>query len=115
MIDASTTTDGAPVDAGSDASDCTLLGGNYDKTCAVAGDCLMVARGCYCGAQPIIGVNKSAQPAAQACETKNQNNCGLGCANFPGHVGDDGKNDEGTGKNIEVYCDNNQCKTRLQP
>jgi hypothetical protein len=75
----------------------------------------MVAKGCYCGAQPIIGVAKTAQPAAQTCESQAEKSCALGCANAPGHVGEDGQNDEGTGKNLEVFCDNGQCRTRLEP
>lgn len=75
----------------------------------------MLARGCYCGAQPIEGVAKTAQPAAQACESKAEMNCTLGCANFPGHVADDGQNDEGTGRNIQVTCDAGSCYTYLAP
>jgi hypothetical protein len=98
-----------------DGSACVLMGGIYDKTCATAADCLMVARGCYCGAQPIIGVAKSAQMAAQACESEAQTKCALGCANAPGHVGEDGQNDEGTGRNLEVLCDAGKCHTALAP
>ena len=94
---------------------CTLMGSTYDKTCATASDCTTVARGCYCGAQPIIGVAKTAQPAAQTCESQAEKSCALGCANAPGHVGEDGQNDEGTGRNLEVLCDAGKCHTALMP
>ena len=120
--DDASTNDAAVADAstsdGSTAADgsaCVLMGGIYDKTCATAADCLMVARGCYCGAQPVIGVAKSAQSAAQACESEAQMKCALGCANAPGHVGEDGQNDEGTGRNLGVLCDANKCHTVLMP
>lgn len=108
-------TDGASVDAGGDGSDtqCTLLGGTYDKTCGTAADCTTVARGCYCGAQPVIGIAKSAAAAAQACEAKAGRDCALGCANFPGQVAEDGQNNV-DGGTIDVACDGNQCKTFLR-
>lgn len=106
--------DGTTNDAAADTGDgCVLMGGTYDKTCTTAADCLMVSRGCFCGAQPIIGVAKSAQPAAQTCEHEAEKKCALGCANAPGHVGEDGQNDEGTGRNLEVRCDDNKCHTVL--
>jgi len=105
--------DASPNDA--TASDAGGCGGPYDKTCLTADDCLMVALGCYCGAQPIIGVAKSAQPAAQACETDAGATCTRGCANAPGHVAEDGQNDEGTGRNLEVLCDAGMCHTVLGP
>jgi hypothetical protein len=110
LADSSTGTDSA-----TDGGACVLMGGVYDKTCVTAADCLMVARGCFCGAQPIIGVAKSAQPAAQACESQAEKSCALGCANAPGHVGEDGQNDEGTGRNLEVLCDLGKCHTALMP
>jgi hypothetical protein len=92
---------------------CGIKGGTYDKTCASASDCTTVARGCYCGAQPVVGIAKSAGAGAQACETKAGMDCPLGCANFPGHVAEDGQNDEDGGA-IQVFCDNKQCHTAIR-
>jgi hypothetical protein len=39
--------------------------------------------------------------------------CGLGCANFPGRVAEDGMNDADGGA-IEVLCDANRCHTVLR-
>jgi len=33
-----------------------------------AADCTLIAKECYCGAQPIIGIAKTAAPAAASCE-----------------------------------------------
>lgn len=106
--------DGATNDAGGDADatpgDCKLLGGTYDKTCVSPSDCTTVARGCYCGQQPVIGVAKSASVAANACETKAGSECGLGCANFPGQVAEDGKSPD-DGGTLSVECTANKCTT----
>jgi len=110
---------GGPVDASDgstpDGGACALVGATYDKTCGTAADCLMVAVGCYCGAEPVIGVAKTAQPAAQACESQAEKSCALGCAKTTGHVGEDGQNDEGTGRNLETLCDAGKCYTALAP
>jgi hypothetical protein len=84
-----------------------------DKACMTAADCTTVAKGCYCGSQPVIGISKSISALADACETSNAMNCALGCANFPGQIADDGKttNDGGT---ITVLCDNMLCHTVVQ-
>jgi hypothetical protein len=68
------------------------------------------ARGCYCGQQPVIGVAKSAGAAAAACEKQAGENCGLGCANFPGQVAEDGKSPD-DGGTLEVACTANKCVT----
>jgi hypothetical protein len=107
-------TDASGGDGGGDSGlTCTLLSNTYDTACGTASDCTTVARGCYCGAQPIIGIAKSAAAEAQACETKSQSQCGLGCANFPGHVAEDGNNDV-DGGTIEVLCDASKCHTVLR-
>lgn len=106
------TSDGAGVDAG---FACGQLGGTYDsvKTCNTASDCTTIAKGCYCGAQPVIGIAKTSAAAAQACEANAGSHCGLGCANFPGRVAEDGNNDADGGA-IEVLCDANRCHTVLR-
>ena len=73
----------------------------------------MVSRGCHCGATTVIGIAKTAAAAAQACETNAAMNCGLGCANSPGRVAEDGKNDV-DGGTIQVHCDMSTCHTVLQ-
>ncbi len=107
-------------DSGSDSADagfaCGLLGGVYDraaKSCGTVADCAMVARGCYCGSQPVVGVARIFAAAAQACEAKAASSCALGCPNFPGQVAEDGASnlDGGT---IQVLCDVGQCRTVLR-
>jgi hypothetical protein len=94
---------------------CAQLGGTYDgvKACTTASDCTTVARGCYCGAQPVIGISKSASAAASACEAMAGSQCALGCPNSPGHVAEDGANDTNGGA-IEVLCDAKRCHTVLR-
>ena len=122
--DGATSSDGAPND-GASSSDgapsgdaglaCGQLGGSYEsaKACATVSDCTTVARGCYCGAQPVIGIAKSSSSLAQACESKAASQCGLGCANFPGEVAEDGANNV-DGGTITVLCDLGKCHTVLK-
>jgi hypothetical protein len=108
--------DGAMVDASADSGFvCGSLGGSYDgqKACTTVADCTTVARGCHCGAQPIIGIAKSFSTVAEECETKAASQCALGCANFPGHVAEVGANDV-DGGTITVLCDAGKCHTVLQ-
>jgi hypothetical protein len=65
--------------------------------------------GCYCGAQPAVGISKTSGSAAAACESKAAAACARGCANFPGRVAQDGKTTvDGT---ISVRCSSGTCKT----
>ena len=109
--------DSAPTDGPTSDSGftCAKLGGNYDslKTCNSVADCTTIARQCYCGSQPIIGIAKSALATANACEQMAGSQCALGCANFPGHQAEDGASDE-DGGTIDVLCDNNRCHTVLR-
>ena len=104
--------DGASADAG---FACGQLGGTYTnvKACNTASDCTTIAKGCYCGAQPVIGISKSAAAAATACEMKASSQCALGCANSPGRVAEDGANDV-DGGTIQVLCDANRCHSVLR-
>jgi hypothetical protein len=110
-------TDARPAEGGSADGGlaCGQLGGTYDgvKACNTASDCTTVARSCYCGAQPVIGISKSASAAATACEAMAGSQCALGCANFPGRMAEDGAND-GDGGAIEVLCDAKRCHTVLR-
>ena len=114
--DGSTPADGASsVDAG--AFTCAITGGTYTdatKTCTAVADCGMVARGCYCGSQPVVGVNKAYLAAAQACETKAGMACPLGCVSGPGQVAEDGKL-PGDGGVIVVKCALGKCLTVVGP
>ena len=114
--DASPSPDGATVDAGPDGGFvCGALGGTYPdavKPCTSASDCAMIARGCYCGSQPVIGIAKAHLAAAEACEAAARSSCALGCPNAPGRVADDGRNDL-EGGTIAVACDLGKCHTLL--
>lgn len=107
------TTDGSvTTDGGADAASCPAYD-DTNKACTTASDCTTVARGCYCGAQPVIGISKSIGAAAATCEANAAAHCALGCANFPGQVAEDGKNNA-DGGTITVLCDQNRCHTVLQ-
>ncbi len=113
--DGASDTDGAATD-GAAGTDGALACPAYDdtgKACSTAADCTTVARGCYCGGQPVIGISKSIGAAAAACESDAAAHCALGCANFPGQVAEDGKNTVDGGA-ITVLCDNMKCHTVLQ-
>jgi hypothetical protein len=84
----------------------------------MSGDCAIVAKGCYCGQQLEYGVATKYMPSQSACETAAADHCALGCANFPGHVAQDGRSDL-DGGTVAVHCvavDGGamQCRTFVQ-
>ncbi|MBI5516278.1 MAG: hypothetical protein HY909_21005 [Deltaproteobacteria bacterium] len=85
--------DGAPV--------CPVPGDT--TSCALDGDCAMVARGCYCGQQPVEGVTRGAFAAVAACEAVAAGSCALGCANMPGQRAQDGRSADDGGV-LAVRC-----------
>jgi hypothetical protein len=115
--DGSPTPDAAPVDASTDTSsggDSSLVcPGSYSKSCTTVADCTTVAKGCYCGKQPIVGISSGAAKVANTCEQNNQSHCALGCANQAGQVAEDGKSTD-DGGTIQVRCDTNICHTVVQ-
>jgi hypothetical protein len=84
-----------------------------NKACGTAADCATIARGCYCGAQPVIGIAKQVQAKAMACEADAMAHCALGCPNMPGQQAEDGQNNQDGGA-ITVLCDQGACRTVLQ-
>lgn len=80
--------------------------------CANDGDCTTYVDGCYCGAQPMNGVNVTHASAVSACERTAAENCALGCANFPGFVAEDGQMVDSSAM-ISVHCEpaTKLCKT----
>ena len=72
-------------------------------SCATANDCGIVAKGCYCGQQLEYGVATKYLAAQTACEQAAASGCVLGCANFPGHIAQDGHSDF-DGGTISVRC-----------
>jgi hypothetical protein len=72
-------------------------------SCATANDCGIVAKGCYCGQQLEYGVAMKYLATQAACEQSAANSCALGCANFPGHIAQDGQSDI-DGGTISVRC-----------
>lgn len=113
--DGAATADGGGDEGGTDVDGAAACPAYDDtnKACITAADCTTVARGCYCGGQPVIGISKSIGAIAAACEAEAGAHCGLGCANFPGQVAEDGKNNV-DGGTIAVLCDNMKCHTVLQ-
>jgi len=96
-----------------DGASCPMTYTTADKACTTVADCTTVAIGCYCGAQPVIGIAKSISALATACELQSGMTCARGCANSPGQVAEDGQNAE-DGGTIVVKCDANQCHTVVQ-
>jgi hypothetical protein len=89
-------------DTGVDALSCPLPESAAD--CARDDECEMVARGCYCGQQPVEGVNRRFAAAAGACQDLARRSCALGCAVFPGRSTQSGQNDA-DGGTIAVRCE----------
>jgi hypothetical protein len=95
------------------SSDSGASCGTYSKKCTTVSDCTTVALGCFCGAQPVIGIAKSVAATASACEQTARAGCALGCPNAPGRTAEDNQNDI-DGGTIKVLCDNAECHTVLQ-
>ena len=81
-------------------------------TCSGDSDCTTYVDGCYCGAQPINGVNVTHATAVRECEVGAAQNCALGCANFPGFIAEDGVMVDSSAM-ISVHCEpaTSLCKT----
>jgi hypothetical protein len=107
--------DGGSTEDGShgDGASCPMTYSMTDKACATVADCTTVAVGCYCGAQPVIGIAKSISALATACEAESAKTCARGCANSPGQVAEDGQNAD-DGGTIVVKCDMAQCHTVVE-
>ena len=76
-------------DASADATTCPLPASAAD--CVTDDECATIARGCYCGAQPVDGVKRRSVEAAAVCEARSGAACALGCAVFPGQRTQDGQ------------------------
>ncbi len=74
------------------------------SACSVDGDCASVARGCYCGRQPVFGVSRTYLAAVARCEEEARMHCALGCPVMQGQMAQDGRSvtDGGT---IAVRCE----------
>jgi hypothetical protein len=73
-------------------------------------DCAIVATGCYCGAQPVVGVAAVYVAAAGSCERAAATTCALGCAVSAMRQTQDGKT-VAENAPINVRCDGGACKT----
>lgn len=107
--------DGA-VDVSGDAVTCPLP--ESAGPCTTDTDCTTLARGCYCGAQPVDGVLRRYAEAAGVCEARNSMNCALGCAVFPGQQAQDGRTVTDGGV-VAVRCEQDggvgRCRTYVRP
>jgi len=111
-----------PVDGGGardgavDAATCPLPESAAD--CAADADCATIARQCYCGQQPVDGVNVRSLAAAVACERSRDEGCALGCAVFDGQLAQDGRSVTDGGV-IRVRCERDdgggRCRTFVGP
>ena len=80
--------------------------------CSSDSDCTTYVDGCYCGAQPMNGVNVTHASAVSACEAGAAEHCALGCANFPGFIAEDGAMVDSAAM-VAVHCEpaTSLCKT----
>ena len=93
----------AAIDVASDVAACPLP--TVESTaCASDAECAPVARRCYCGAQPVEGVNVAYAVRAALCEAESAMSCALGCAVFPGQQAQDGQTTEDGGV-IAARCE----------
>jgi hypothetical protein len=95
---------------------CPKFGQTYGaaaKACVATDDCTMVAIGCYCGSQPVVGVAKASAAAAKACEAAAAQSCALGCAVMDDTVAEDGKS-PGDGGTIVARCDEGACHSVVE-
>lgn len=92
----------AQSDVASDVAACPLPPIDT-ASCASDSDCTTVARGCYCGQQPVNGVSRTYAAAVARCEDEARMHCALGCPIALGQVAQDGRSvtDGGT---IAVRC-----------
>lgn len=72
--------------------------------CARDSDCATVARGCYCGRRPVVGVARTYAAAAARCEEEAASRCALGCPVMEGSVAQDGRSPADGGA-IAVRCE----------
>jgi hypothetical protein len=105
------THDSAATDSASSSYDCNAPPSDL-ASCSTAGECGFVARGCYCGQQPVTGVARRYLMSGMACETAAASSCALGCAVQPGQKADDG-NTIPDGTSPSVACDSGMCRTHV--
>jgi hypothetical protein len=67
-------------------------------------DCATATRGCFCGQQPVIGVNVTNRDAVQRCEAEAMRTCALGCPVAAGQVAEDGQSVTDGGA-VAVRCE----------
>jgi hypothetical protein len=72
--------------------------------CSDDSDCTTYFDGCYCGAQPMNGVDVTHAAATRTCEAAAAEHCALGCANFPGFIAEDGNMVDSSAM-ISVHCE----------
>jgi hypothetical protein len=86
--------------------------------CSVDADCITVAIGCYCGAQPVNGVALKYAATARSCETTAASTCARGCATQAKVVLQDGTLVDPTTV-IGAFCDHSDatsvCKSKIAP
>ncbi|MFO0669447.1 MAG: hypothetical protein U0235_07465 [Polyangiaceae bacterium] len=106
ITDGPTASDGGTPDA---AYPCSAGGGPSGgvpltyATCNSESECALVDLGCYCGGQPVVGVAKSFEAEAAACEATHAKTCALGCPVMDGFSTQDGKTPASRGV-IKVRC-----------
>ncbi len=93
----------ASVDLGSDGAAACPLPPINTAACTRDSECATAARGCYCGQQPVFGVNVTYRAAVLACEEESQRRCALGCPVTSGQLAQDGQS-VAPGSTATVRC-----------
>ena len=104
------------VDGGGDAMACPLP--VSAAACGADDECAAIARGCYCGDQPVEGVNRRYAEAAGVCEARSRMFCAVGCAMSLNQRTEDGRT-VADGGVIDVRCvrdgGEGRCVTSTRP
>lgn len=106
----------AGIDVPDDAPACPLSEPSIDS-CTTDSECRALARGCFCGQQPVVGVATRWFASAVLCEDRAIRMCALGCPVSPGQVAQDGRSPADGGA-IVVRCDRSdggvgRCRTSV--
>lgn len=108
--------DASAVDGSVDAVACPLP--VSAAACGADDECTSIARGCYCGDQPVEGVNRRYAEAAGVCEARSRMLCAVGCAMSLNQRTEDGRT-VADGGVIDVRCvrdgGEGRCVTSVRP
>jgi hypothetical protein len=102
------------VDAGNftDFGDCPIPGDF--NACGSDEDCDFSKVGCYCGAQPMLGVSTSVKLLVDLCEQAHANSCAQECLQTPGFVTQSSSQIVQDATGVGVRCAGSLCITYVK-